>query len=99
MRKLQQEGKLHGAPKELMQPFPKEMLFDTHNDPHKIKNLSDSIEKEHREVLIRMQVALDTWMSEMNDRAVPGRSLLVWLHHLLKKRNGCWFGTPDWVQP
>lgn len=97
MRKLHQQGKLHGAPKALMQPFPQEMLFDTSKDPHEINNLADSKEQEHREVLIRMRSALETWMVETNDRGVWMEPASVVAPFI--KEMDAWFGTPEWVKP
>ena len=48
-----------------MNPYvSEEQLFDTEQDPHEIHNLVDSDKQEHREALIGMRSALDTWIVE-----------------------------------
>ena len=96
MRKLHKEGKLTGAAANLMKPFPKEMLFDTKADPHEINNLATSNKKEDHEALIRLRAALDTWMTETNDRgAIPEPASTV--APFLKEMDA-WFGTPEWAK-
>lgn len=95
MRQLKSEGKLTGAPLELMQPFPDEMLFDTTSDPHEIKNLADSSLPEHQAALARLRAALDTWVIETGDRGdvlEPEEVVAPF-----EKEMHDWFGTPDWV--
>jgi N-sulfoglucosamine sulfohydrolase len=73
MRQLHTEGKLTGPPLALMQHTgPCEELFDTQADPHEIHDLSKSDQPEHREALVRLRAALDTWIIETGDRgAIP----------------------------
>ena len=79
-----------------MKPFPDEMLFDLHADPHEINNLAESDAQEHREALIRLRAALDTWMADTGDRgAIPEPREVV--APFLKEMHD-WFGTPDWVK-
>ena len=95
MRKLMAEGKLTGAPAELMSPtVAPEQLFDTVNDPHEIHNLANSKEPQHREALIRMRTALSVWMTETQDQGVfPEPDEVV---KPFEKEMHDWFGTPDW---
>lgn len=95
MRELMAEGKLTGAPAELMSPtVAPEQLFDTRNDPHEIHNLVDSKKPEHRKALIRMRTALHTWMVETQDQGVfPESEEIV---APFEKEMHDWFGTPDW---
>jgi N-sulfoglucosamine sulfohydrolase len=96
MRELYAAGKLTGAALEFMQPFPDEMLYDTLNDPHEITNLAASDNTEHREALIRMRAALQTWLAETRD-------LGEWLEPpelvaKFEKEMHDWFGTPEWYK-
>ena len=94
MRQLLAEGKLVGAPAELMRPFPREQLFDTRNDPHEIRNLAD--QRDHGEVLLQMRAALDTWMIETRDRGsfIEPREIVA----PFEKEMHDWFGTPAWAK-
>jgi arylsulfatase A-like enzyme len=94
MRKLYQEGKLSGAPADLMESPPYEMLYDTELDPHEITNLADSEDPLHQEVLIQMRNALDSWMEEtgdLGDIMEPAEIVSPF-----EKEMHDWFGTPDW---
>lgn len=97
MRELQASGQLHGPPLELMQRRgPCEELFDTQADPHEINNLLSSAKPEHREALVRLRAALDTWMVETGDRgAVPEPATVL---APLAAEMDKWFGTPAWCQ-
>ncbi len=94
MRKLHQQGKLTGPALELMQPLPREQLFDTQADPHEIRNLAN--DPKHAATLQRMRAALDVWMTETNDRGeIPEpRSIVA----PFEKEMHDWFGTPDWYR-
>ena len=93
MRELLKEGKLTGAAKQLMDPMPYEMLYDTEADPHEIKNLAGS--PEHQSVLLTMRSALDTWQKETGDRgSIPEPTKVV---APFKKEMHDWFGTPKWA--
>jgi arylsulfatase A-like enzyme len=97
MRKLMAEGKLEGPPAELMSPtVAPEQLFDTFQDPHEINNLADSNKPEHREVLLQMRAALDTWIVETQDQGeFPEPEEIV---APFEKEMHDWFGTPDWYK-
>jgi hypothetical protein len=97
MRQLLAEGKLTGAPLELMQRTgPGEELYDLRTDPHEIKNLAASSEPAHREALLRLRAALDTWMVETGDRGhIPEPREVV---APFTKEMHDWFGTPAWAQ-
>ena len=97
MRKLMAQGKLSGPPADLMSPtVAPEQLFDTQADPHEIKNLADSKKPEHREALVRMRVALDTWIVETQDRGeFPEPEEIV---APFDKEMHDWFGTPAWYK-
>src|SRR6185295_19893526 len=92
MRALQSEGKLAGAPAELMARHgPGEELYDIEADPHEIRNLADSAQPEHREALVRLRAALDTWMIETGDRGgIPEPAEVV---APFEKEMHEWFGT------
>jgi hypothetical protein len=69
MREMYAKGELTGPAHDLMNPHvSEEQLFDTEEDPHEIHNLVDSEHHEHREALIGMRSALDTWIVETNDQ-------------------------------
>lgn len=96
MRKLKAAGKLSGPPLDLMKPFPEEMLFDTQNDPHEIRNLAKSTQPEHQAALIQMRAALDTWIVETGDRGhilEPPEVVAPFEQEMHE-----WFGTPDWAK-
>jgi arylsulfatase A-like enzyme len=95
MRELQAQGKLTGPPADLMaMRGPSEELYDLTNDPFEIRNLATSTEPEHRDALLRLRAALDTWIVETGDRGefpapVPPNENQM-LHD--------WFGTPAWYR-
>ena len=96
MRKLHAEGKLEGPAAALMRPFPREMLFDTRNDPHEIRNLAESDDPAHRQALAEMQAALVTWMAESGDRGhIPEPPEVV---APFEQEMHDWFGTPAWYE-
>jgi arylsulfatase A-like enzyme len=94
MRRLDAEDKLTGPAAELMKPLPKELLYDTKTDPHEIRNLAGSDKREHREALVRLRAALDTWLVETNDlgRWPEPREVVA----PFEKEMHDWFGTPEW---
>jgi arylsulfatase A-like enzyme len=96
MREMHAAGKLTGAAAELMQPLPFEQLYDTWNDPHEIHNLAESNDPDHKEALISLRAAMDTWLAESGDQG-------AWLEpeELVQpfiKEMHDWFGTPDWYK-
>ena len=94
MRELHADGKLSGAPAALMKPFPDEQLYDTQADPYEISDLADSKNPEHREALVRLRAALQTWMTETDDRGRwPEPPEVV---APFEKQMHDWFGTPTW---
>lgn len=94
MRELLAAGKLTGPAAELLKPLPREQLFDTQADPHEIRNLADSQEPEHREALLRLRAALDTWLVETGDLGEwPEPPEIV---APFEKEMHDWFGTPEW---
>jgi len=96
MRELAAQGKLTGPAAELMRPPPPEQLFDTEADPHEIHNLAESPHPEHREALVRLRAALDTWIVETNDRGRwPEPPDVV---RPFEKEMHDWFGTPAWYR-
>ena len=94
MREMLAAGTLTGPPADLMKPFPEEMLFDTKADPYEVKNLAEL--PEHRDTLIRMRTALDTWMVETRDRGhiAEPREIVA----PFEKEMHDWFGTPAWAK-
>jgi N-sulfoglucosamine sulfohydrolase len=97
MRELHAQGKLTGAPLELMQRTgPCEELYDLETDPHEIRNLINSSEPAHRDAHTRLRAALDTWMAETGDRGhVPEAPEIV---APFEKEMHDWFGTPPWAK-
>ena len=96
MREMHRLGKLNGPAADLFKPLPFEQLYDTEADPHEIHNLAESKKPEHREALVRMQAALDTWLIETGDRGEwPEPPEIV--APFIKEMHD-WFGTPDWVR-
>jgi len=96
MRRLHAAGKLAGPAAALMQPFPEEMLYDTQADPHEIRNLADSKSQAHREALVRLRAALDTWIAETADLGglpEPPEVVAPFANEMHD-----WFGTPIWYQ-
>ena len=98
MRRLLAQGKLNGPPADLFEPLPLEQLVDTQDDPFEIENLAGSHEPEHREALLRLRAALDTWIVETGDRGQWPEPPAVVVP--FEKEMHDWFGTPDWyVRP
>jgi len=96
MRRLHAQGKLTGPAADLMEPFPREMLYDTQADPHEIRNLAVSSDATHQAALKRLRAALDTWTISTNDRGhIPEPPEVV---SPFTKEMHDWFGTPDWVK-
>lgn len=97
MRELHAAGKLTGPPRDLMERAgPCEELYDLAADPHEVRNLVDSTEPAHREVLSRMRAALEKWIVETGDRgAVPEPAEVV---APFAKEMHDWFGTPQWYR-
>jgi arylsulfatase A-like enzyme len=98
MRELHAQGKLTGPAADLMAPLPREQLYDTETDPHEIRNLVDSPNRDHREALVRLRAALDTWIVETGDLGQwPEPPEVV---APFEKEMHDWFGTPSWyVRP
>ncbi len=98
MRELQARGTLTGPPLELMQRTgPCEELYDTASDPHEIHNLVSSDAPEHREALLRLRAALETWIVETGDRGAVPESPDVVAPFIPEMEQ--WFGTPAWYRP
>ena len=96
MRQLHAEGKLTGAPLELMQRTgPCEELYDLRSDPHEIKNLAASSQPAQREALIRLRAALDTWLVETGDRGYFPEPREIVAPFTQEMHD--WFGTPAWA--
>lgn len=94
MRRLLAQGKLDGPPAQLLEPLPFEQLYDTQDDPHEIYNLAQSRRPEHREALLRLRAALDTWIVETGDRGQwPEPPEIV---APFEQEMHDWFGTPEW---
>jgi arylsulfatase A-like enzyme len=95
MRQLNGEGKLSGAPRELMERRgPCEELYDVAADPHEIRNLMASTKLEDREALLRLRAALDVWITETGDQGQwPEPTEVV---TPFAKEMDAWFGTPGW---
>ena len=68
LRRLAQENRLAGAARQWFLPRPKELLFDTWNDPHEIDNLADK--PAHVQKLKEMRRVLETQQRSMRDFSV-----------------------------
>ena len=97
MRELYAQGKLTGAPADLMaRRGPGEELYATQADRHEIRNLANSDAPEHRAAMLRLRAALDTWIVETGDRGeIPEPPELV---AKFEKEMHDWFGTPAWAK-
>lgn len=69
LRKWDREGRLNGAQRTLVDPLPREQLFDMTVDPDEVKNLAD--DPAHARVLTGLRARLDAWISKVGDK---GRS-------------------------
>jgi N-sulfoglucosamine sulfohydrolase len=98
MRRMHAAGELTGPALALMaERAPAEELYDTRTDPYQIVNLADSPEQEHREALLRLRAALDTWIIETGDRGhLPEPPEVV---APFAQEMHDWFGTPAWYRP
>jgi arylsulfatase A-like enzyme len=97
MREMHARNELRGPPQELMlRTGPCEELYDTEADPHEIVNLIESPAPEHREALMRLRAALETWMVETGDRGHLPESGYRREH--VEHEMHDWFGTPGWVK-
>jgi len=66
MRRLNAEGKLKGPKKQYFEPTkPVEELYDTHTDPHEVKNLAG--DPKYKKVLERMRKVHAEWVQETSD--------------------------------
>ena len=96
MRELYAKGELNGPALQLMERRgPSEELYDTLADPHEINDLVNSAKPEHRDALLRLQAALDTWIHETDDRGMFSEP--VELVAPFAKEMHDWFGTPAWA--
>jgi arylsulfatase A-like enzyme len=97
MRELHAQGKLTGAPADLMaRRGPGEEIYDTQADRDEIHNLVNSDAPDHRAALLRLRTALDTWVVETGDRGgIPEPPELV---AKFEKEMHDWFGTPAWAK-
>lgn len=64
-QRLHDEGKLTGAQKIFWQAKPAEELFDIKADPYEVNNLAEN--PEYRDVLERMRMANNDWITEIHD--------------------------------
>lgn len=69
LRKWDREGRLNAAQRTLVDPLPREQLFDVTADPYEVKNLAN--DPEHARVLAGLRARLDKWISKVGDQ---GRS-------------------------
>jgi len=66
MRRLNAEGKLKGPKKQYFEPTkPVEELYDTHTDPHEVRNLAG--DPKYKKVLERMRKVHAEWVQETGD--------------------------------
>ncbi len=64
-RRLAEEGKLEGPAARYFQTKPVEELYDTHADPHQIKDLA--ADPKHRPILERLRAECKAWMKRTHD--------------------------------
>ena len=64
-RKLYQAGKLNAEQKQFFEKRAPEQLFDLESDPHEVKDLSG--DPEHKDMLIKMRVALRQKVKRLHD--------------------------------
>ncbi len=91
---MQAQGKLTGPPRDLMaRRGPCEELYDTEK-PIRTRSAtsSTSTQPEHREALLRLRAALDTWIVETGDRG--GMPEPPEVRSTFEKEMHDWFGTP-----
>jgi hypothetical protein len=69
LRKWEREGRLNAAQRTVVEPVPREQLFDLEADPFEITNLAD--DPAHAKVLADLRTRLDAWIAQSGDR---GRS-------------------------
>lgn len=96
MRKLAAQGKLKGAPADLMKRFPREMLYDMQIDPFEIRNIAKSSRPEHRAAMLKLRAAMDTWITETGDLGAQLESAEIVAPFV--KEMEAWFGTPAWFE-
>lgn len=98
LRELHAAGELTGPALTLMSArAPEEELYDSQADPHHIVNLATSSRTDHREALLRLRAALDTWILETGDRGhIPEPPEVV---APFTQEMHDWFGTPAWYRP
>src|SRR4030095_9192202 len=69
LKELHAQGKLTPAQDFLCQPtMPSEELYDLENDPHEIKNLATSENREHLAALQRLRDTLEKWIADTDDQ-------------------------------
>jgi len=90
MRRLNAEGKLKGPKKQYFEPTkPVEELYDTHTDPHEVKNLAG--DPKYKKVLERMRKVHAEWVQETGDIGlIPEPEF-----DEMKRPGGVWQKTAD----
>ena len=68
MNKLSREDRLTPAQQALVEPLPKEELYDLEADPFEINNLAAS--PAHQDALAEMRQALDGWLTAIDDQGL-----------------------------
>jgi arylsulfatase A-like enzyme len=68
LKKLGGEGRLTPPQQALVEPLPKEELYDLEADPFEINNLAAS--PTHQEKLAELRQALDGWLTEIDDQGL-----------------------------
>lgn len=66
LRKWDREGRLNAAQRTLVDPLPREQLFDVSADPYEVNNLAG--DPEHARVLAGLRARLDAWISKVGDK-------------------------------
>jgi uncharacterized sulfatase len=87
MKKLSREDRLTPAQQALVDPLPKEELYDLEADPFEINNLAAS--PGHQDALAEMRQALDGWLTEIDDQGLkPDSPELVKAFEEYGKKSG-----------
>ena len=74
--RLKNEGKLDSIQMQWFRSSkPKEELFDTLQDPHELHNLATN--PKYKSVLTRLRIAMDDWLTDINDTPLKPESELV----------------------
>jgi arylsulfatase A-like enzyme len=90
--KLGRENRLSPAQQALVEPLPKEELYDLEADPFEIKNLSTA--PGHQEALVELRKAMDDWLDQTDDQGLkPDSPELIAAFEAYGKKSGAQRGA------